>query len=234
MGLTLTTVSNGTAITASAIRGYVTTVEKYLNEEIAAADLKTSAAWVTATQVFRPEFMGSPYPHTELVTGETHYRYTNADPARRAIHHDVINADQFVAVPGLQVTYQVPETLTGSAPAFIATILTSFYTYEYGGAGSRTEGARCADFRLAVNGTTVASTERRLYTASRCTSDFEEAGAFLARKQHSMLYFQIAAAGVHHAGVYVKVYTRTASGSTDDWRHIFVAARSIVVDWYHR
>ena len=72
MSLTLTTVVDGTLLTAAAVEDYIAKIERYGNEGVANADLDT-APWVNSVHIFKPEFYGSPSPRTQLVSGMAHY-----------------------------------------------------------------------------------------------------------------------------------------------------------------
>lgn len=241
MGLSLTTVADGTTITAAAIEGYISTIETYLNEGVVSGDL-LSTAWVESTHVFKPEFFGSPDKRAELMSGDAHYRvqgdsmYTAA-----AFHHDLIK-DGTAYVPGLQVTFKCP------ANTYVR-VLCSFAAFEWGGIGAVDEGPaaltplpRAGTFKLHLDGSTVGgfTTTRPLYESGMsdpAAPTQEEScvvGALVARKQHSIAeYVLVGTAGTHTLGVALTIPKPGIGASASyDQRHVFVLQRSIVVDFY--
>lgn len=241
MSLSLTTVVDGTTITAAAIDGYVSTIETYLNEGIASGDL-LATPWVESTHIFKPEFFGAPDKRAELVSGNAHYRvqgdsmYTAA-----AFHHDLIK-NGIAYVPGLQVSFKCPANS-------VVRVLCSFAAFEWGGIGTVNEGPaalspapRAALFKLHLDGSSVpfgSTTNRVLYESGMsdpAVPTQEEScvvGALVARKQHSIAeYVPVASAGVHTIGVSLAIPVPVLTGISYDQRHVFVLQRSIVVDYF--
>lgn len=240
MGLSLTTVADGTTITAAAIEGYISTIETYLNEGIASADL-LATPWVESTHVFKPEFFGSPDKRAELVSGDAHYRVQGDSMyTAGAFHHDLIK-DGTAYVPGLQVTFKCP------ANTYVR-VLCSFAAFEWGGIGSVNEGPaaltpvpRAGTFKLHLDGAVVGgtTTTRALYESGMsdpAVPTQEEScvvGALVARKQHSIAeYVLVGTAGTHTLGVALTIPEPVLTGASYDQRHVFVLQRSIVVDFY--
>ena len=242
MGLSLTTVADGTTITAAAIEGYISTIETYLNEGIASADL-LATPWVESTHVFKPEFFGSPDKRAAFVSGDVHYRiqgdslYTAA-----AFHHDLIK-NGVAYVPGLQVTFKCP------ANTYVR-VLCSFAAFEWGGIGTVNEGPanltdppRGGQFHLHLDGDTFGpfgvTTDRNLYESGMsdpavpAQGESCVVGALVARKQHSIAeYVLVSTAGTHTIGVSLTIPEPVLTGASYDQRHVFVLQRSIVVDFY--
>lgn len=241
MSLSLTTVVDGTPITAAAINSYITSIETYLNEGIASADL-LATPWVESTHVFKPEFFGAPDKRAELVSGNLHYRvqgdsmYTAA-----AFHHDLIK-NGVAYVPGLQVSFKCPANS-------MVRVLCSFAAFEWGGIGTVNEGPaaltplpRAGTFQLHLDGSSGpfgTTTTRPLYESGMSDPAFptqEEScvvGALVARKQHSIAeYVPVATAGVHTIGVSLTIPAPVLTGASYDQRHVFVLQRSIVVDYF--
>jgi hypothetical protein len=238
--LTLTTVADGTTITAAAVQNYISAIETYLNEGIATADV-SSAPWVESYHVFKPEFIGSPDKRAEMVSGDLHYRlqggslYTGA-----AFHHDLIK-NGVAYVPGLQVTFKV----TGGT---WVRVLCSFAAFEWGGIGTVDEGpavasvaGRAGTFKLHLDGAVIGgtTTSRNLYEsgmADPAVPAQEEScvvGALVARKQFSIAeYVYVSGTGVHTIGVQLAIPAPVKTGASWDQRHVFVLQRSIVVDYF--
>jgi hypothetical protein len=237
MPLSLTTVTTGTAISAAAMRAYVQNIERYLNETLPNGDLQTSAPWAGPTLIYKPEFYGSPDDRTVLTTGETRWLWTPHDDHLRSPHHDVFNTVDYLPVQGLAKTVKIRNANCQ------VKILATFYTYEFGGDGYVNDTRdHCADFRMLIDGFSFGATTRELYTSSRHAEGTSAAGfcgMLFCRKQYSFVWLlepgnSFAAKGIHHYGVGVRCYTRTVNGANDDWRHIFVAGRSFVVDYHEK
>lgn len=238
MGLTLTTVVDGTTITAAAVQGYIETIETYLNEGIASADLQATPGWVQSTHVFKPEFFGSPDPRCELVSGDVHWRkYGDSLYTAAAAHYDLAKGAK-VFIPGLQVSFKLNVART-------VRVLASFAAFEWGGVGTVNEGAagsgtvgRVADFYVHQDGVLLDATTRRGLFESGQTdpaaplASTDVIGALVARKQISYAETNFfASAGQHTMGVYAVLKAPVVTGAAADWRHVFVLQRSIVVDY---
>lgn len=237
MGLTLTTVADGTPITAAAVSGYIQTIETYLNEGIAAGDLQASPGWVQSTHVFKPEFFGSPDHRCELVSGDVHWRkHGDSLYSAAAAHYDLAKGAK-VFIPGLQVSFKA------SAGAQVR-LLASFAAFEWGGVGTVNEGpsgfsvGRVADFYLHQDGVLLdAVTRRGLFESGQAAPgapslSTDMLGALVARKQISYAETHtFGTSGQHTMGVYAELKEPVTAGSVVDWRHVFVLQRSIVVDY---
>lgn len=235
MGLTLTTVVDGTDITAAAVEDYVAKIERYLNEGVASADLDT-APWVDSVHIFKPEFYGSPYPRTKLVSGMAHhYRKTDSIYTVAAFDYR-LGRESFVHVPGLQATLKIPDNNTR------VNVTASFAAFEWGGSDTVDEGSTLvpssvvANFHLYQDETQLAHTGRRIYPSGATpTTDAETVlGALVARKQICMSDSLSFNAGTRTCGVRVRVRLPTVSGAMADWKHVFVLQRNFVVDYHLR
>lgn len=235
MGLTLTTVVDGTPITAAAVEDYIAKIERYLNEGVASADLDT-AAWVDSVHIFKPEFYGSPYPRTKLVSGMAHYyRKTDSIYTAAAFNYE-LGRESYVHVPGLQATLKIPEDNTR------VNVNASFAAFEWGGSDTVDEGATLAPssvvskLYLYQDETQLAHTGRRLYPSGATpTTDAETVlGALVARKQICMSDSLSFNAGTRTCGVRVAVQLPTKAGAMADWKHVFVLQRNFVVDYHLR
>lgn len=68
-----TTVSDGDTLDASDIKDRATDLQRFVNGEVHASDL-SSTAFVDTQHIVRPEFYGSPSPRVEGVSSDTIYR----------------------------------------------------------------------------------------------------------------------------------------------------------------
>jgi hypothetical protein len=248
MGLTLTTVTPGDPIDATAMRAANALVEHYVNEEIGAADLKTSAPWIEAMTIVRPRFSGGPDSGRtawfEGATCEVHYFYMGDKDVRRAMFHTPLfdgettaSASTYVPIVGMTRTISLPEVISsGALPQRRVNVLASWYCYEYGGHGVWPDesASRVADFVLMIDGDTKPSTARSLWKASYPGLSGTSLPMF--RKQYGIQYpATISSIGIHHFGVRLRLTEMTLDGGFDDnWRHIFVADRSMVVEVPYR
>ena len=235
MGLTLTTVVDGTPITAAAVEDYIAKIELYLNEGVASADLDT-APWVDSVHIFKPEFYGSPSPRTKLVSGMAHYyRKTDSIYTTAAFHYE-LGRESYVHVPGLQATLKIPENSTR------VNVTASFAAYEWGGSDVVDEGSTLsptsvvANFYLYQNDTQLAHTGRRIYPSGETptTDETSVLGALVSRKQICMSDSLSFNAGTNSCGVRVGVQLPTVTGAMADWKHVFVLQRNFVVDYHLR
>jgi hypothetical protein len=235
MGLTLTTVTDGTDITAAAVEDYIAKIERYLNEGVASGDLDT-AAWVDSVHIFKPEFYGAPYPRTKLVSGMAHYyRKTDSIYTAAAFHYN-LGRESYVHVPGLQATLKIPDNSTR------VNVTASFAAFEWGGSDTVDEGSTLspasvvANFYLYQDETQLGHTGRRIYPSGATPTTDEETvlGALVARKQVCMSDSLSFNAGTRTCGVRVGVQFPTISGALVDWKHVFVLQRNFVVDYHLR
>lgn len=236
MPLTLTTIVSGATTSASALRTYVGSIELYLNEGIVSADLDQTS-WVERTNIYGPSFFAAPHHRSRFETGQVIYRQTSQDVLERTIHHynSGSGSSGYVGIEGLAATFVVPEDLAqGSSPYYRLRAESSFFAYEYGGeAGTADEGLAggvTARFRMVVDGTRRAQSERPIYIGSE---NVVGAGIFYARHNHHMSETIAAgsfAAGVHSVGVQVTVENPAGK----QWQHIFVGGRNLRVGWWMR
>lgn len=237
MGVTLTTVTAGTPISWTALRSYIDTIETYVNEGIAYADLKASSPWIDTTRVFRPEFNTGVAPNAVFTSGETHWRTRSHAGRDRVVRHPEINtpsvagtAGSYIPVDGLTFTVQTPTGFSsGGAPQHRALLRATWFAHEAGGDGTVDETTdRVGDFVVMADGTEYTSTESTIYTA---TSLGRVMG--VACKQYSVAYpIRFNDAGVHGVAVRLRLYAKTTTGATDDWRHVFVWGRSAFLRWF--
>jgi hypothetical protein len=235
MGLTLTTVVDGTSLTAAAVEDYVAKIERYLNEEVVSADLDT-AAWVDSVHIFKPEFYGSPYPRTKLVSGMAHYYRKTDNIYTVAAFNYRLGRESFVHVPGLQASLKIPDNSTR------VNVTASFAAFEWGGSDTVDEGSTLtpssvvANFYLYQDETQLGYTGRRLYPSGATPTTEAETvlGALVARKQICMSDSLSFNAGTRTCGVRVGVQLPTTTGALADWKHVFVLQRNFVVDYHLR
>lgn len=247
MGLTLTTVTPGDPIDATAMRAANALIEHYVNEEIGAADLKTSAPWIEAMTIVRPRFSGGPDSGRtawfEGATCEVHYFYEGGKDVRRAMFHTPLfdgettaTVSTYVPIIGMTRTISLPEAIsTGASPQKKVNVLASWNTYEYGGHSAFPDESthRVADFVLMIDGDTKAATARSLWNASNPAT--YGTGMPMFRKQYGIQYpATISTVGIHNIGVRLRTTEMTVTAGDDDWRHIFVAERSMVVEIPYR
>jgi len=237
MSLTLTTVVDGTLLTAAAVEDYIAKIERYVDEGVANADLDT-APWVNSVHIFKPEFYGSPSPRTQLVSGMAHYFRKSDSLYTVAAFHYELGRETFVHIPGLQASLKV------RAPGARVNVTASFAAFEWGGSELIQEGGPSnitpstlvAKFHLYQDDTQLAHTGRRLYgSGSTPTTEAETViGALVARKQICMSDSLAFTTGVHSCGVRLSVMPIVTTGALDDWKHVFVLQRNFVVDYHLR
>lgn len=232
MSLALTTVSNGSVISAPDLRTYCSQVEDYVNQGIASADL-LSTSWVESTHIYGPSFPGAPNPRGRFETGQTIYRQTGMDPLQEAIFHNRYNSG-YVPVDRLCATFCVPETLDqGTSPKYDLLVEASFWCYSFGGINATVDEATdlAASFKLQMAGSNRDATQRNLYAGDAAAAVPYNGGIIYARKNHHMvarIQASSMAAGVYSVGVVVDVATNV------DIRHIIVGGRTLRATWYVR
>lgn len=236
MGLALTTVANGSVISAPDLRGYVEQIETYTNEGIAVVDLDPSD-WVESTHIYGGSFYGSPNHRARFETGQTIYRHTGMDPVRQRVFHKNYDTGS-VPIEGLAATFCVPESLVqGASPYYDLLVEASFWCYEIGENATtvdeRTDSA--AVFRLRLDGSVIASSRRVLYQGdgpAPIPGNPYQGGVIYTRKTHHIAHRLAAAdvgAGVHNVSVVVDV-----NASTSTLIHILVGGRTLRASWYVR
>lgn len=234
MPLSLTTFPAGSVISATVVRSRLATIESYVNEGIVAGDRGTN--WMDANHVYRPDFFGSPDPHTTLVSGETYFRSRGQGDADRAFFSYWLNTDIFVPVPGIGATIQLPERLDQGAYDYRVSVFASFYVYEFGGIDAPMDeiSYHAADFEIMVDGNNYAATKRTLYNGSQTSTN--QTVAFYPRKQITIAQAWSATQpapmtpGVHSFGIGVRNY---APGS-GEWKHVIAQQGAFLVRYYLR
>lgn len=255
MALSLTTVTTGTAIDATAMRTVIGQIEHFVNEEVSATQLKTSAPWASSIHVVRPTFIGAPTENGTVGTAifdgagsEVHYYFEPGQGVRRALFHSDIHipktgaasASAYLPVLGMSRTVSLPEVIaSGGEPTRRLHIMATWYTYEFGGDGTVDESTdTCADFTLFINGSTTPACARSLFTASSAAGSDGNPGPGVnyAYKQYSLYYpAKLTTDGIHNVGLRLRTRALGQNGvGNDKWRHIFVAERSMVVAWHYR
>lgn len=217
MGISLSTFSDGTAISASDLRARVGTIEDFVNEGIVQGDYD-STAWVNSQHIFGPDFL---YPkHARFTSSDLHWRMTPDGRQNRSVHHDAAHLDHFVPVVGLGATVRIPANNT---PIVISA---SFYAWEAGGGNGSTpivvEASQAAQFALFVNGTEQTGTRRDIYAST-------SANAMMSRKQISIFWQGTIGVGIKE--IQIKCRVEDTSGVPNDkWKHIWVETRSMFID----
>lgn len=241
MPISLTTVTTGTAINASTLTSYCASIEHYVNEGIISGDLQ-STAWVRSSRVYGPDFTTGIIQNSRLVSGEAHWTRRGSESSGRSVHHSQINtepgggAGRYVGVEGMTRSFAVPEAISAAAdPTHRVRVCMDWYCHELGGAGTVDDTTdHCSDFALFVDGQPVATTARPLFTASAATAT-PGVVDLVAAKQYSIRYpVLITTAGVHHIGLRIRMYTMTSTAVFDDWRHVFIWARTASWSWFAR
>lgn len=225
MSVSITTFASGAVIDATTIRTKISDIETYLNEGMIAAD--RGSAWLGANHVYRPDFFGAPDPHTTLTSGESYFRQRSIDDRDRAFTSYYVNTASWLPVPGLNITYQVPETLAqGASAQYRLMVFASFYVYEYGGNGGNYNVAatggmdedtwKAGAVSLSHDGTHAYGGFLNIYNGS--VSGNYNAGTFYPRKQYTRCFAFAGSpvAGTHNIGISVYNYVPGA----DEWKHI--------------
>lgn len=242
MALTLSTVAAGDPVNVVAMKAAIQSIEHFVNEEITATQLQTSAPWLDSLMVVKPAFDGGPNSGRsaamQAVSAEIHYFSVGDADYQRSVHHSVVatTAAHQVPVAGMSRTFTTTEQISSGTVPKLAHVLASWYSFEFGGDGTVDDNtSKCAGFFLFVNGTAVDATVRSLYTCSRA----EDPGQLHSRRQHSLYYpASITSAGVHNISLRIRpALMTTGNGSkagNDDWRHIFVGNRQMHVEVPYR
>ena len=226
MGLAMPLFGAGDVVSATDIVDRVEDVEDFLNGGVVAADLQASE-WVQSHHIYKPEFYGSPDPRAVAVSARTHWRERGHDCYDWSVHHSTSANAAYVTVNGLGATVHVPK-MGGGTDCF-ATVLVSFYTYEWGGLAVTDEATLVATFDLFVNGTKQTGTMRTLFSSDSAVPP----STVRSRKQHNMMKEFKLSEGIHHIDVRVKVeqpasYLPATGTSTHE--HIIVSGQSLLVD----
>lgn len=237
MPLSLTAISSGAVIDADVLKLRASTIERYVNEQIAAGDRTTN--WLESLQVFAPDFQygGGAAPRVIMPGGEISWRERGPDRATAALFY-FANQTNYVPVPGLCATIYLPEVPTST---FRLKMYATFYAFEYGGLGSgttpngpRDELGTAANFQFFLDGTAVAASRRKLPPSSNTNNPgVSFSGQIYCRKQVVMHHVEagsvFTAAGVHHVEVRCQP-TAPATASAPEWKHIFVVNGRLEVE----
>jgi len=232
MPVAITTLATGEALTASRMNGIFNDVQNYLNGNIDASDI-SSTANITEREIVKPEFYGSPAPRALLATSDVHFR-RELDYTRTQIYTNQMALD-FVPIPGLSAsfycesacnailtaTFQAKERLLfPGTSADRSDKTSSFYlTLER-------QAYIAAQFKAFVNGTAINGTKRVIYSSQK-----EPASAIedLAVKNLSISCMVDLVAGLNDVSIRVKP-SADGSGSGDEFFHIYVAFRQMHIE----
>ena len=244
MPLSLTAIASGATIDADVLKARAASIERYVNEQIAVGDRGTN--WMNSVHVFSPDFQyaGASAGRLPLSGGEVWWSRREEDKSRRFVTSWRMTEDG-VAIPGLCRTIHLRQNI--AATGYRLVVLASFYAFEYGGwldTGSVLDGPteRCATFRLAINGTGIAATNRYLYRSSDdnpaspspSPAGVAYNGTIYARKQITMMYADdgtlAAGAGLHD----IEIRCAPIPMATDHWKHIFVDQGTLIVRYRDR
>lgn len=210
MPLSLSDFVNGAKIEASELMDRIASVEAYVNGGIADADIK-AAPWVKSGHLFRSEFYTEYAPRCHAVTRDTHWRSAgHGENSRVYLHPD--QTDGPVSIPDLAASIKVPVESS-------VDVMLSFYAWQFGGDGGSIESAHCAEFELYLNGAIVPQTKRALAVAGI-------GNWYFSRKQFSISCQLTIPKGINHIAL---MGTAIGRGTTTDWLHVFIDARSLVI-----
>lgn len=233
MGISLTTFTDGTTVSASAIRDIIQTIEDYVNTGITQSDLGSPGAWVDYSHVYKPDFYGSPSPRTEFQSGDVYYRFAAEGRDNYAIFHADPAVDVWLPVQGLCATVRHPP---GASSDFL--VMASFWAFTVAGStgGPVTDSfmQRSARFALFLNDIQIPGTTREIYAIP---TDIATASpgpdTLFGRANISLVGKTFLTSPTVNVGVKIKLDAVTDTGGEPDWKHTFVAARSFVVDTQH-
>lgn len=97
-----TTVSDGDTLDASDIKDRATDLQRFINGQVVAGDLSTTA-FVDTQHIVRPEFYGSPSPRVEGVSSDTIYRKRSGNILDTHYRHEGSGSE-------LMESYSSPDT----------------------------------------------------------------------------------------------------------------------------
>ena len=225
MGVVLTPMVNGTAISATDLRARNSTIEAFINHGIAQSDL-TNSKWCDSQHWLKPDFSRFP-SQVHAVSADTHYRLASHDKFERSVHHNTLASDAWVPVRGMAAPYKVPDSTFDGL-----TVYGTYYAFSAGAdyPGGGFDQFQVADFGLFIDGDTapIAGTFRTIYA--------DGYGDYSERHQHS---FKIAVTGgsdinpgVHQIGMKVRV--RAPPPISTHVKHVWVDGRSFIVDVHAR
>lgn len=222
MGISLSTFSDGTTLNASDLRDRIGDIEDFVNEGIVQGDYN-STAWAGTHHFYGPDIY---YPNRmRFVSSDICWRRTPGGHRYRSFHHHYHQPGVYVPVVGLGATVRA------DADSTPVVVVASFYAWEVGGgltASAQIENAsrECANFQLFLNGTAETETHRAIFASVGTAGLYFLVG----RKQVSMVWAGTIDEGVNHFQVKVKVNTPTTSSGSNDWKHVYVEARSMNVE----
>lgn len=216
MSTGLSTYTDATSISASALRTTFRGVEAWLNETSVQADLQSSPAWVDTQHIFGPAAFGGSSPRWEGPSCEIVHDETDFTTYTRTIYHESAGTGVYVPVPGLCRRIRVMES------SLWVQVACSFYAYHLNASpfADTDETTLAATFQLQDNRAAVTATDRRIY---------RNYGNVLARKQIGIVADLTLATGVHDIGVYVRL---EALSETDAM--VWIEPRGIAIDLDYR
>lgn len=232
MPVVITTLAGGEALTATRLNGIFEEVQNYLNGNIEASDISSSAN-ITEREIIKPEFYGSPAPRALLATSDVHYR-RELDYTRTQIYTNQMSTG-FVPIPGMSATFycekacQAIVTATfkaaerllrcGSAADRNGTVLTLPLDLEI-------SDNIAAEFRAFVNGTAIKGTKRVIYSSQDTAATAAED---LTAKNLSICCMVDLSAGLNDVSIRVKP-SPDGNGSHDEFFHIYVSYRQMHIE----
>jgi hypothetical protein len=216
VSLSFTAFVAGNKITANSLTTRLDKVEDYVNQDLIIGDLQTSTEWVDESHIYKPDPYRAPSPRFEAVSGDTFFAFTKQSRSDRAVFHQEAAVDGYRPIPGLCRTFKITD------PSTTLTFAAYFYASEIGTSTLVTEQRELtsvARFKLLVNGTQQVGSRRTLHATT--------SGSFLfGRKNLSMVGSATLGRGVHSIGVYI----RPLPLPINDYRHIYIESRGILID----
>ena len=107
MPLSLTNFTSGSLITSSDVIDRIASVEDFVNGGTDVNDFTTS--WISTDLIVRPEFYSFPAPRMHGVSADVHHRHKPGNIEDSVVFFEDLS-DQFIPVPGLAVTFHLPES----------------------------------------------------------------------------------------------------------------------------
>lgn len=232
MPVAITTLATGEALTAARLNGIFEEVQNYLNGNIEASDI-SSTANITEREIVKPEFYGSPAPRTLLATSDVHYR-RELDYTRTQIYTNQMSTG-FVPIPGMSASFYSEKACKG---IITATFQAKERLLHPGSAADRLDATAAlntlmerqayaaAEFKAFVNGSAVKGTKRVIYSSQKVPATATED---LAVKNLSICCMVDLDAGLNDVSIRVKP-SPDGSGAGDEFFHIYVAFRQMHVE----
>lgn len=233
MPLTITTIPANATVNAATLRSKLMEIQHYVNGEIEASDRGT--AWCTANHIYRPDFYGSPDPHTTMVSGENYFRTRGVDPDDRTFFSFYMGTGPYL-VPGLAATIQVPEDLEQGSVYYRLNVFASFNVYEFGGNdGAMDESTNlAATIHLGTSTNPTAIRDRTLRPVYKGSQTYvNDYVCIYPRKQHSIQWAfagnvnGLTTPGVQSLGLWVKPFIPGAL-SPPSWKHIIFQQANLI------